>query len=295
MTDSTISKLQELGFGQYEAQAYIALLQTEPCSGYELARLSGVPRASLYGVLEKLEQRGAVLRLESQAGTLYAAVPPEQVIQRLQTRLQTHLDYARRSLCQLKTAGESEPVWNARGYPALLEHAQALIDQAQEQLLLAVFPEEAPALTESLNRAVARDVKITTLCQVGCPHECGACRGQVYRYAAAPQNGARSLLVVPDGEEMLAGEIRSNDQAQAVRTRQRLLVDLAGRHIRDRIALAAILLDLDERVEGLLKPETWAVLAELVPAGGQSGWLDEMQRLLQGSPSHDQPPEESIR
>jgi sugar-specific transcriptional regulator TrmB len=33
MTDSTISKLQELGFGQYEAQAYIALLQTEPCSG----------------------------------------------------------------------------------------------------------------------------------------------------------------------------------------------------------------------------------------------------------------------
>ena len=284
MTDTTTTKLQELGFGQYEAQAYVALLQTEPCSGYELARLSGVPRASLYGVLEKLEQRGAVLRLETAEGARYAAVPPEQVIQRLQARLQSHLDEARRSLCQLQAAGESEPVWNARGYPALLEHAQSLIDQAREQLLLAVSPEEAPALVESLDRALARNVAITTLCLAGCPHECGACRGRVYRYTAAPQDGARSLLVVPDGAEVLAGEIRGNEQAQAVRTRQRLLVDLAGRHIRDGIALAAILLDLDGRLESLLKPETRDVLAGLGCCGDQAGWLEEMQHLLQRSP-----------
>jgi DNA-binding MarR family transcriptional regulator len=284
MADTTIEKLQELGFGQYEAQAYVALLQSLPCSGYELARLSGVPRASLYGVLEKLEQRGAVLRLETPAGTRYAAVPPEQVIQRLQARLQFHLDEARQSLCQLQAAGEEEPVWNARGYPALLEHAQALIDQAQEQLLLAVSPPEAPALVESLERAVAREVEITTLCLAGCPHECGACRGRIFRYITAPQDGARSLLVVPDGKEVLAGEIRGVEQAQAVRTRQRLLVELASRHIRDRIALAAILLDLDGKLEGLLKPETRNVLAALGPCGEQPGWLEEMQRLLKSPP-----------
>ncbi len=36
--------LQRLGFGDYEAKAYIGLLQGGSMTGYELAKVSGVPQ-----------------------------------------------------------------------------------------------------------------------------------------------------------------------------------------------------------------------------------------------------------
>ena len=50
-----IALLLQLGFSEYEARAYLALLQRNPLNGYELAKVSGLPRANVYAVLQKLE------------------------------------------------------------------------------------------------------------------------------------------------------------------------------------------------------------------------------------------------
>ena len=42
MNDQLLPKLIKLGFSEYEAKAYIALLGKNPVSGYELAKQSGV-------------------------------------------------------------------------------------------------------------------------------------------------------------------------------------------------------------------------------------------------------------
>lgn len=273
-------QLQALGFGQYEAQAYVALLTRNPVSGYELARVSGVPRANIYNVLQKLEERGAVLRLETESGTRYAPVVPDELIHRLRSRLQSSLENAQQSLCTLQSGVEQAHVWNAHGYPALIEHARSLIESSQEHLLVATTPEDAPVLQESLDQAQARGVEVTTLCMSGCPVQCSACRGQVYRYRIAPEQAERYLLVVPDESEVLAGQIGPGQEAQAVRTRQKLLVDLSVWHIRNSIALAALLVDLGERLDDLLNPETRAILASLGSGGIQGSWLEHMRQLL---------------
>ena len=81
--NDAISLLRQLGFGEYEAKAYAALLQRHPLNGYELARASGIPRANVYAVLERLEERGAVLRVETPEGTRYSPVPPDELTQGL--------------------------------------------------------------------------------------------------------------------------------------------------------------------------------------------------------------------
>ena len=73
MADIT-ALLQQLGFSEYEARAYLALLQRNPLNGYELAKVSGLPRANVYAVLQKLEERGAVVRLDMPSGARYAPV-----------------------------------------------------------------------------------------------------------------------------------------------------------------------------------------------------------------------------
>jgi HTH-type transcriptional regulator, sugar sensing transcriptional regulator len=49
-----VALLQELGFGEYEARAYYELLQHNPLRGYQLAKVSGIPRPHIYSVLEVL-------------------------------------------------------------------------------------------------------------------------------------------------------------------------------------------------------------------------------------------------
>jgi hypothetical protein len=89
----------------------------------------------------------------------------------------------------------------------------------------------------------------------------------------------RWLLVVPDGKEVLAGEIQTSGQALAVRTRQQLLVDLTSWFIRHSIALAVLLNDLGDRLEELLDPETRATLETIGPEG-KPGWLEYMRQLV---------------
>ncbi len=275
-----VAQLQQLGFGEYEARAYMALLQRSPLNGYEVAKASGLPRANVYGVLDKLQARGAVVRLDTPEGVRYAPVPPAELIERIGSRFQETLEGARQALEKMAHPAEHEYVWNARGYPVLLEHARGLLDETQETLLLAIWPQESAALATDLARTAARGIKITTLCLANCKQECGGCQGRIHRYEVAPEERSRWLVVVPDGAEVLAGEIIGDDDALAVRTHQRLLVDLATWYIRHSIALAAVVNELGSRLPELLSPETRAILVSVGPGGESGGWLEYMRHLL---------------
>jgi sugar-specific transcriptional regulator TrmB len=95
--DDAVTLMQQLGFSEYEARAYLALLQRNPLNGYELAKVSGLPRANIYAVLQKLEERGAVVRLEMPNGARYAPVSPNQLTQRIGNRFQEALGAAQRA------------------------------------------------------------------------------------------------------------------------------------------------------------------------------------------------------
>jgi len=281
--EKIIKLLQEIGFSEYEARAYLTLLQRHPQNGYELAKNSGLPRANVYAVLQKLEERGAVVRLSTSSGVRYAPVPPHELTLRLGSRFQEALASAQASLETLASPIEHEYVWNARGYSVLLEEARALVEAAQTRLLVAIWPQEAMALAENLAHAETHGVEVTTLCMEACPQACDGCRGHLYRYRVAPEQQARWLVLVADGAEVLAGEMAAGEEALAVRTRQRLLVDLTAWYIRDSIALAVMMNDLGDRLESLLKPATRTVLASVGPGGQTGGWLEHMRQLLNQS------------
>jgi hypothetical protein len=167
-----------------------------------------------------------------------------------------------------------------RGYAPLLEHAQALIEAARRQLLVVILRQEARELAEPLAQAAARGVEIITLCLDECPEECGGCRGMICRYSAALVAEQRWLVLVSDDAEMLAGEIDPHNDVLAVRTRQRLQLDLASWYIRHSIALTAVLSDLSRREDQVLAPETRALLRSVDTSERQGGWLDHMRVLV---------------
>lgn len=277
MTDA-IQLLQGLGLGEYEARAYQALLQHNPVTGYELAKVSGIPRPNIYPVLQRLEERGLVLRQVGDT-TRFLPIPPQEFLDRLNREFNNTLADARQILPALAHVVERHDVWSAEGYTNVLNLARTLVDGAERELLVAVWPQEARQLVDQMQGAEARGVEITTLCMAACAQECGGCRGYIQRSTVADTQGARWLLLVPDAKEALAGEIPALGEPSVVRTRQHLFVSLATWFIRHSIALAALLRDFGPYLEARVQEPARVALSAAGPRGS-GGWLAHMRRLL---------------
>lgn len=278
--NSVIELLQQLGFSEYETKTYVALLQQHPLNGYALAKVSGVPRANIYAVLQKLEERGAVVAVNVAAGVVYSPIPPDDLIRQLSGYLNRVLATAQRKLEVLAVPVTQTYVQNVQGSDRLLEHASDLIDAAGERLLIALWAPEAAALAMALSQAEQRGVVIQMLCCQACPQECGNCQGNVYRYRITPD--AHGLIVIQDGYEMLVGT--TGEQSTAIRTRQSSLIEMTTWYLRHSIILAALLTDHRDSLETRLRPETRQLLRVV---GEGVSWLEHLRHLVEsGMPAH---------
>lgn len=271
-----VGLLQQLNFSEYEARAYIALLQRNPLNGYALAKESGIPRANIYSVLQKLEERGAVLAVETSSGTSYIPVSPDELIHRLSVRIEGILQAAHESLAQAAQPTEQNYVQNIQGYVQLLDHARDLINRSQQHLLIAIWQPEAEILAEPIARAEARGVTIDTLCFQGCPQPCGNCQGHLFRYHVTPGHSAHWLIVIQDAKDMVIGA--TGHRSGAIRTQQASLIEVVTWYIHHSLAFAAVLSDLGGELEARLQPETRELLKTI--GQGQS-WLDYMLHLIE--------------
>lgn len=255
-----IEHLQALGFSEYEGRAYLVLLQRGPLSGYQLAKASGIPRPNIYPVLDKLEARGAVSRVEVKGGVKYSARPADRLLEQLSQEVQGHASQAQHALRQLGGPLPDEHVANVQGYDAVIRRAEALVERARGKLLAGVRREEAGQLAQAFAQAERRGVDQNILCIAGCPEECGGCRGRVYRYSLAASSLVRWLILVADDQELLVAQVDSQGRATAGVTRLPVLVAMGADYLRNAIAAAEIVRSLGPRLPELVDAAALEVL-----------------------------------
>lgn len=272
--------LQELGFGDYEAKAYLALTDAGQCTGYEVAKAAGIPRANVYAVLDRLLARGAVQRLDTAAGTRYAGTPPSKLLAQLERGHQRRLAAARRGFARLKPTEDHAPAISLRGEDELLRRAHAEIDAAHESLTIALGPEEAGHLADALAHAHERGVAIRTLCLQGCAPQCSACRGEVWRLQVQASATARRrwLLLVVDEREALVGQLAA-EVSHGLVTAQGPVVELVDAYIRQSLALALLGDGLAGRLDELLSAQARSALDELFPGGDFLAHIQSLGKL----------------
>jgi predicted transcriptional regulator len=275
----TAHTLQRLGFTEYEARAYVAMVAGGELNGYALAKASGIPRANIYAVADKLVQRGAAQRVERPAGVVYVAIEAKQLLREMEAERRNVMDDARQALSRLSRERNPPAVLNLRD-GEVLQRAAQLIDASTASLRIALQPSEATQLASPLREARERGVTVTTLCLERCETECGGCVGSIHRCGLAPSDGARWLLVVGDDRSTLLGYFES-DSVTAIFTEQPLVVELATAYIQQSTTLAILGSELAGRFEGLLSAETRRVLDGLNPAGD---FIARMRELSKTTP-----------
>lgn len=247
-----ITCLQRLGFSEYEARAYVALLQKHPVTGYELSKISGVPRSMIYEVLGKLTARGAALSLPAEGTTRYAPVSADELLDRLQREHEELIGETREGLATLAAGSDLDVVWNVKGAENILAKAQEMIDRAQHSLHLALLSATFTLLQPALSEAVGRGVQVVLYTTGAVELDGAEVVVPALSHEALDQAGALALILVMDSSEMLISEGLMGDSARASWTGSSLLVFIAEHHLRTDLYLPRLLALLgDEALESI--------------------------------------------
>lgn len=191
-----------VGFTEYEARVYIALLNNYPDTGYQISKRAGVPRSMVYEALGRLRNRGAVLETRESRGVLYRPLPPDVLLDHHEAEQRRLYDGLRRGLGDLFAATDDDRVWTLSGARVVLAYAARLIRRAETELLLVLGDSDLAALTEDIRAAAERGVQTGTLLTGNGTLDCGEV---AYHppLESELQQLTSTLIVVADGQEAL--------------------------------------------------------------------------------------------
>lgn len=133
MKENILETLKNLNFTEYEAKAYLTLLEESPLTGYAVAKNSGVPRSRIYEILDGLAIRGDILVSPGNTPQ-YTPVPAKELIKNRRMKAEENFELAEKSLAEFESsANDRENIWNITGRNEILEKVKACILSAEKE------------------------------------------------------------------------------------------------------------------------------------------------------------------
>jgi HTH-type transcriptional regulator, sugar sensing transcriptional regulator len=228
--DELVERLQALGFSQYEARAYCALLQKSPANGHEVAKTAGIPTSKIYETLERLHTKGAVLVQRSEP-TLWAPVPHRDLVAALRQRMESTFSAVEQGLAQLGHEQDTKLTWSLSGRGHVVDSMRAAIDRAQRQVTAAVPAAALDDLAPALRRAADRGVDLELVAGDGAALDLPEGDHVRIRRLEPDPDADRLGVVVGDGEETVVGDL-GLDRPEGMWTHHPAVARLAAEHLR---------------------------------------------------------------
>ena len=209
MSEKVLQALRALGLTEYEARAFLALVEHGEMDAQSLSHLSKVPYSKIYGVLESLRRRGWVSVRRGRPKIYYARAPVD-VIKIERARVEEELKEVEAVLVEelqpiyeRSRARERPDVWIIRGIEAVLDKAREMLANARSEVLLAL-PTAAksllPLLSPSLKHLRFLGVRISILASEELREELSELEGLAeVRYRSGMFGGG----LIVDGREAL--------------------------------------------------------------------------------------------
>jgi HTH-type transcriptional regulator, sugar sensing transcriptional regulator len=218
-----LSDLIAVGFTEYEAKVYLALLRESPATGYQLGKSAGIPRSMVYEALGRLHVRGAILKSDDQRTSLYRPLPPDVLLNRYDQEHHQRIENLRASLRALYTSPDEDRIWSITGRASVLPYVSEMIEEAQTEILLVLADSELDALRQEIVDAAERGVSISTLLTGQGDLDCG----RVMRHPPLEsklQQLSDTLVVVVDSQQTLIANTALDVTATITTNRHLVLI-----------------------------------------------------------------------
>lgn len=208
----TRSGLTNLGFSQYEASCYMALVSNHPVNGSQLSKVSGIARSRIYDVLRNLIAKGYVI--EVQAGQ-YAPLPSDELIRRLKREFESNIDAVEKAIAKASQKEDFEYVWTLTGYDNVMAKARDMISAADEEIYARLFPEADKRLAGDLEAAEKRGVSIRYIAMGDVPERFDIQVTHPDKDDLIAKIGGRSFDIITDRQEALVGIFEEGNEDES--------------------------------------------------------------------------------
>jgi len=207
--------LTDLGFTQLEAEIYYHLAQSDPTTGYQVARALGKPTANTYQAIESLLHKGAVI-VDEGAERLCRAVAPDLLLNTMEREFAERRKRAEALLTDLDTPASDDRIYSVRSRAQVLERACGMIAGCRTILLLDVSPGMLAELRPAIAKLKGR--KVRAVAKLYRPETLPGVRGFVDPRGHATQARWRGewINVIADGREFLMSFFTSPDAEPTV-------------------------------------------------------------------------------
>lgn len=255
MVRDLVGVLGDLGFTEYEAKVYLALVKESPLTGYAVARVSGVPRSKVYEVLEGMSGRGEVLVSHGEP-TRYAPQPPRELVASRRRQAEGALSAAEEGLERhAQGSGGGDLIYDITGRGEVLGRLREVIGRAERRVLLQVWREDAAEVREELAAAAGRGVEVVVVAY-GEPDYPFA---TVYLHEPGPEQitfeyGGRWAILSVDAREIVAGIVSLANESRAAWSSHPGMVVPITEQIKHDLYIAEMLREHRETLEATFGP-----------------------------------------
>jgi HTH-type transcriptional regulator, sugar sensing transcriptional regulator len=262
--DSLLELMSQLGFSPYESRAYLALLQKSPLNGHEVSRLAGIPPSKIYETLQRLQQKGSVMVYHSDP-ILYAPVPYQELLARLQSELASTFQALEERLDKLAPQQDTSLTWSLAGSNHIMNKLVQCCKKARTDIFAALWDEEmellAPVLREAHSRGVELQLAIYGAFDLGVPttYDLTLCG----RSAQKRLGGRRLSVLVKDQDETIVAELSGSGNDQGIWTQNQVVSLLTTEYIKDEIMSRCLIEELGEERYQALRQERPALISML--------------------------------
>lgn len=254
--------LAEIGFTEYEARVYLALLEENPCTGYQLSKLSGVPRSMVYEALKRLHRRGAALETVEGRATRYRPLPPHVLLDQYESEHRRLLEDLRSGLGSLYTANGDDHVWTLSGKSTVMAYVRQMLSGAQSSIYMVLTDDDLRALRPEIVAAHERGAPLNILLT----GEASFDLGRVARHPPLEselQGLTGMMLAAVDGGEMLAASAAGHGSMSATVTRNPDLVFIARQFVWMELFTQRVYAQLGDDLLARLAPEDREIFESL--------------------------------
>jgi predicted transcriptional regulator len=238
-----VHDLRKLGFTEYEARTYLALLEDYPATAYEVAKTAGLPRANVYGALDVLEKKAAVQPV-TENPVRYVPVAPNITLDIIARNTSALCSDIAKRLDSIGPEKRQDYVWVLEDEDSIHRRIGEIIATARKHIWIKAHEDSLARHIDTLRAATARDVRLVVILFGGPGADKRLALGdlaQVYLHegtGVVVGMGQSLITVTADFKVALTADCAK--KAWGAFTHSRPVVNLAESLIRHEIYLAEI-------------------------------------------------------
>lgn len=221
-----IECLMKTGLTRHESVLYITLCKEGDLTGYEAAKISGIPRSNAYLALAGLVEKGGAYRIDSEAAK-YTAVPAKELVLNMRKQFEQVFDFVENNVPMRDVV--KDPYISIAGKVNVVNKMKNMIRQAGERIYISTSPEELEYVRQELEEARKRGLKVVVITSGSFSMD------GIIIYRNEKQRGQIRLIV--DTSYVLTGELADEDNSTCLYSKNKNLLQLIKDSLTNEIKL----------------------------------------------------------